>query len=76
MATKTKRPYLYEVDLMRVIFIFGVLLNHTTTVFMGHIVNTTNSQTFLEATHLILHFTRMGLYVHVRLSAYTELLQS
>lgn len=60
MATKTKRPYLYEVDLMRVIFIFGVLLNHTTTVYMAHIVNTSNSQTFLEATHLILHFTRMG----------------
>ncbi|KRL78981.1 Acyltransferase [Secundilactobacillus paracollinoides DSM 15502 = JCM 11969] len=60
LATKTKRPYLYEVDLMRVIFIFGVLLNHTTTVYMAHIVNTSNSQTFLEATHLILHFTRMG----------------
>lgn len=57
---KSKKPYLYEVDLMRIIFIFGVLLNHTTTAFEGRIANSTGSQLFLEATHLSLHFTRMG----------------
>lgn len=45
---------------MRVIFIGGVLLNHTTTAFEGRLVDTTNSQLLLEATHLALHFTRMG----------------
>ncbi|KRL49702.1 acyltransferase family protein [Levilactobacillus spicheri] len=60
MAEKTKHRYLHEVDLMRVIFIGGVLLNHTTTAFESRLVNTTKSHLFLEATHLALHFTRMG----------------
>lgn len=60
MATRHKRPYLYEVDLMRIIFIFGVLLNHTTTAFERSMADGSNSQLFLQATHLILHFTRMG----------------
>ncbi|BAP84921.1 acyltransferase [Paucilactobacillus hokkaidonensis JCM 18461] len=60
MAITHKRPYLYEVDLMRIIFIFGVLLNHTTTAFERSMAIGSNSQVFLQATHLILHFTRMG----------------
>ncbi len=60
MAAKTKRPYLYEVDLMRIIFICGVLLNHTTSTFKGRIDNASTSQVILEASHLMLHFTRMG----------------
>ncbi|MCI1553545.1 MAG: acyltransferase [Levilactobacillus sp.] len=60
MAERKKRRYLHEVDLMRVMFIGGVLLNHTTTAFENRLVDTTNSQLLLEATHLALHFTRMG----------------
>lgn len=45
---------------MRIIFICGVLLNHTTSTFEGRIDNAAASQLFLEATHLMLHFTRMG----------------
>lgn len=60
MSSKKKRPYLYEVDLMRIIFIFGVLLNHTTTAFERMTSDGSNSQLFFNATHLMLHFTRMG----------------
>ncbi|GEO59086.1 acyltransferase [Companilactobacillus bobalius] len=60
MATKKKKKYLYEVDLMRVLFIGGVLLNHTTTAFKNNVGNGSGSQLFIEATHLMLHFTRMG----------------
>lgn len=59
MAT-TKKKYLYEVDLMRVIFIGGVLLNHTTTAFKNNMADGSGSRLFLEASHLSLHFTRMG----------------
>ncbi|MFC4772091.1 acyltransferase family protein [Enterococcus hermanniensis] len=57
--TDKKRPYLYEVDLMRIIFISGVLLNHVTTAF-SNAMPTSISKTILQATHLSLHFTRMG----------------
>ncbi|WP_412990415.1 acyltransferase [Pediococcus siamensis] len=57
--TRHGKPYLYEVDLMRVIFIFGVLLNHTTTAFAMAMTDGL-SKTALHATHLSLHFTRMG----------------
>ncbi|WP_461218452.1 acyltransferase [Lapidilactobacillus salsurivasis] len=59
-AGKAKRPYLHEVDLMRIIFIFGVLLNHTTSVFSQSMAAGSAGQLFLHATHLSLHFTRMG----------------
>lgn len=59
-VTQKKRPYLHEVDLMRNIFIFGVLLNHTTSAFAQHMVAGSWSQVILRATHLALHFTRMG----------------
>ncbi|WP_225972243.1 acyltransferase family protein [Companilactobacillus allii] len=51
---------MHEVDLMRVIFIGGVLLNHTTTAFKANMSDSSFSKLFLEATHLSLHFTRMG----------------
>lgn len=60
MPIKAKRPYLYEVDLMRIIFIFGVLLNHTTTALERMTVAGSSSQLFFNASHLMLHFTRMG----------------
>ncbi|APX71794.1 acyltransferase [Companilactobacillus allii] len=60
MAEKRKKRYLHEVDLMRVIFIGGVLLNHTTTAFKANMSDSSFSKLFLEATHLSLHFTRMG----------------
>ncbi|HJF86493.1 MAG TPA: acyltransferase [Companilactobacillus farciminis] len=55
-----KKKYLHEVDLMRVLFIGGVLLNHTTTAFKNNVGDGSGSELFLEATHLALHFTRMG----------------
>lgn len=55
-----KRRYLYEVDLMRCIFIFGVLANHTTSTFTAAAVTNSWAYDFLVSTHLILHFTRMG----------------
>lgn len=58
---KKKRPYLHEVDLMRIIFIFGVLLNHTTTAFSQSMANAAGAPHMtLLATHLLIHFTRMG----------------
>ncbi|MQS75964.1 acyltransferase [Lactobacillus halodurans] len=57
---KKKKKYLYEVDLMRVLFIGGVLLNHTTTAFKNNVGSGSGSELFLEASHLMLHFTRMG----------------
>lgn len=60
MATNKKKTYLFEVDLMRVIFIGGVLLNHTTTAFKNNLTDGSLSRLFIESTHLSLHFTRMG----------------
>ena len=60
MAEKKKRPYLYEVDILRLIFITGVLLNHTTSMMGGHMGVGSWENHFLDATHLSLHFTRMG----------------
>jgi len=60
LAQVVKKRYLHEVDLMRVLFISGVLLNHTTTAFKNNINTGSGSELFLEATHLALHFTRMG----------------
>jgi hypothetical protein len=57
---KKKRPYLHEVDLMRLIFISGVLLNHVTSAFAQNMVADSTSKLILHASHLALHFTRMG----------------
>lgn len=46
---------------MRIIFIFGVLLNHTTTVFTQAMSDATGwAHMTLLSTHLMIHFTRMG----------------
>lgn len=55
-----KRKYLYEVDLLRIIFIFGVLINHVSTKFNAAIPNDQIQSTFLYGSHLAFHFTRMG----------------
>ncbi|MFD0896453.1 acyltransferase [Loigolactobacillus binensis] len=61
VTAKKKRPYLYEVDFMRIFFIFGVLLNHTTTTFAAQMTNATGwPHLLLLSTHLLIHFTRMG----------------
>lgn len=60
LTKKKGKRYLHEVDLMRVIFIGGVLLNHTTTAFKSSMSSNSFSKLFLESTHLSLHFTRMG----------------
>lgn len=61
MTTKRSRKYLYEVDAMRIIFIFGVLLNHTTTAFAQSMNDAGGwAHMTLLATHLMIHFTRMG----------------
>ncbi|MFD1486205.1 acyltransferase [Lacticaseibacillus baoqingensis] len=47
--------------MMRIIFIFGVLLNHTTTAFAQSMTDATGwAHLLLLATHLTIHFTRMG----------------
>lgn len=55
-----KKKYLYEVDLMRVVFIFGVLLNHVTSTITNNLSTDSISQNIMNSTHLALHFTRMG----------------
>ena len=57
---KQKRKYLYEVDVLRLIFITGVLLNHTTTMIGQELATASWESGFLNMTHLSLHFTRMG----------------
>ncbi|WP_262315998.1 acyltransferase [Lacticaseibacillus parakribbianus] len=54
------RPYLHALDLMRVFFICGVLLNHTTTAFIQQLSSASAARTALLGTHLTIHFTRMG----------------
>ncbi len=56
-----KKKYLYEVDLMRCMFIFMVLLNHTTSLFSATLgQSSTGAGRFLVTTHLMLHFPRFG----------------
>lgn len=45
---------------MRVIFIFGVLANHATSAVTAYVATDSKSYVILLASHLILHFTRMG----------------
>ncbi|WP_243681205.1 acyltransferase family protein [Lacticaseibacillus manihotivorans] len=54
------KKYLHEVDMMRVFFIFGVLLNHTTTAFIQQMSSGGAARTALLGSHLLIHFTRMG----------------
>ncbi|WP_125979950.1 acyltransferase [Loigolactobacillus iwatensis] len=54
----TKRRYLYEVDFMRVFFIFGVLTVHTFSLYVLQLSGSAADVT--NAVHASLHFTRMG----------------
>lgn len=57
----TKKKHLYEVDLMRCFFMFGVVLNHVASTFAAALGNkATPAGRFLVSTHLILHFPRFG----------------
>lgn len=57
----TKKKHLYEVDLMRRFFMFGVVLNHVASTFAAALGNkATPAGRFLVSTHLILHFLRFG----------------
>lgn len=56
-----KKKYLYEVDLMRCIFIFMVLLNHTTSAYSAALgQSSTTAGRILVVSHLMLHFPRFG----------------
>ncbi|MBJ7641555.1 acyltransferase [Weissella confusa] len=52
--------YLYEVDLLRVLFIFSVIATHVTTKINEAIPNDTFASQYLFATHMTLHFSRLG----------------
>lgn len=60
MNNHSPKPYLYEVDLMRLIFISGVLMNHVTTAYAHSMQHGALSRSLLEMSHLSLHFTRFG----------------
>ncbi len=55
-----KRKYLYGVDLMRLLFILGVLIIHTSTVFTYKFQVGSASFLTLGSFHMPMHFTRMG----------------
>lgn len=55
-----KKKYLYEVDFMRVLFVFGVLSVHTITLYKKLIPAGTWQHSLMNSFHLSLHFTRMG----------------
>lgn len=59
-TSQSKRRYLYEVDLMRCIFIFGVLINHVSSLFTDSVSEKSTAYRFFTATHLMPHFTWMG----------------
>lgn len=57
----TKKKHLYEVDLMRCFFMFGIVLNHVASTFAAALGNkATPAGRFSVSTHLILHFPRFG----------------
>ncbi|KRN27231.1 acyltransferase [Lactobacillus selangorensis] len=58
--SKAKRPYLHEVDFMRLFFIFGVLLNHTINIYIAAMAADSNSAAFLKNIRLMFHFSRNG----------------
>lgn len=57
---KKKRTHLYEVDLMRCLFMIAVLATHVTTSYTDAFVGETHSRSLLLASHMMLHFSRMG----------------
>lgn len=60
MKRKASKKHLYEIDLMRIIFIGGVLLTHITTIVTNDVKSNANAYLFMNSTHLIVHFVRMG----------------
>ncbi|MGB2512525.1 acyltransferase family protein [Leuconostoc suionicum] len=60
MQQSNKRVYLFEVDFFRIVFILGVLANHTTTLITHKMASNSIPYEILMATHISLHFTRMG----------------
>ncbi|MGQ4574025.1 acyltransferase family protein [Leuconostoc pseudomesenteroides] len=60
MPLAHKRVYLFEVDFFRIVFILGVLANHTTTLVTHEMSTNSLPYGILMATHISLHFTRMG----------------
>ncbi|MFT8470817.1 acyltransferase family protein [Oenococcus sp.] len=57
---RSKRKYIYGVDLMRLLFIVGVLTIHTSTQFTFKFSSGSAPFLFLSALHMPMHFTRMG----------------
>lgn len=57
----TKKPYLHEVDLMRLFFICGVLFNHTINVFTDAMTSNTDLPYYtVRSIRMMFHYTRMG----------------
>ncbi|WP_225419836.1 acyltransferase [Levilactobacillus cerevisiae] len=59
-AVKKKRPYLYEVDFMRLFFICGVLFNHSINVVLDAMSTTGWASTSLSDVRLMFHYSRNG----------------
>lgn len=60
MVRPKDRKYLYGVDLMRLLFIVGVLTIHTSTIFAYKFPIGSPAFLFFAAFHMPMHFTRMG----------------
>lgn len=56
----SQRPYLFEIDVMRILLIIGVIFTHTETTMANATAKNTTSRLIFNETHLMLHFTRMG----------------
>lgn len=60
-TTPKHKVHLYEVDFMRLFFIFGVLINHSVNVFTDHMSSTSGLPYYLvDSIRMIPHYTRMG----------------
>lgn len=63
----TKKKHLYEVDLMRCFFMFGVVLNHVASTFAAALGNTaTPCRPLFSINPLDPALSRLRLYVHHR----------
>lgn len=60
VTTKPKRKYLHEIDLMRIIFTFDVLFNHTLNVFASAMSKSGTEYQLLRTVRVMFHFSRMG----------------
>ncbi|MGG4040046.1 acyltransferase [Heyndrickxia ginsengihumi] len=55
-----KKKYLYEIDFMRMLIMFGVLSVHTTSIFTSQLKDWTTEFLALSAIHSSMHVTRMA----------------